>query len=350
MPPPQIPYQPYAHLHKDPKGPGDQRPTCMQIIKDSNVIGRLNDKTILITGCSTGIGVETARALYETGAKLVLTVRDVAKGESVIEDIVSNATNKGSVGPRPELLELHLDSLSSVRKAADEFKSRFDGGLNILITKAGVMAPPRGFTKDGFETQFGTNHLAHFLLSQLLKPLLLESASKSGTTSRVVVVSSFGHSMSEVHFDDLDFDKTGYEKWAAYGQSKTANIYMANSITRHYGDRNLIGLSLHPGGIMTELARHMEQADYEMLKIEELHHHFKSVDQGAATSVWAAVSPHFEGKEKGGVYLGDCGECGPLPEEVSTMPAGYAGHAYDEEKEERLWKISCEATGVSAED
>lgn len=150
---PKEPYEPYATLHAETKGPGDQRPTALQIVKDLNAAGKLKGKAVLITGCSAGLGIETAKALYETGAKLFLTARDIPKLEKIIDDIVSNGQNKDT--PRPEALEIHLDSLGSVRAGAEDFK-KSSSQLNILINNAGVMACPYGKTKDGFETQIGT--------------------------------------------------------------------------------------------------------------------------------------------------------------------------------------------------
>ncbi|KAI7220414.1 NAD(P)-binding protein [Hortaea werneckii] len=346
MPAPETPFQPYAHLHKDVQGPGDARPTALQIIKDCGASGKLTNKTILITGCSSGIGVETARALYETGAKLFLTARDVPKLQKVIDDIVNKSESKGL--QRPEALELHLDELASVRKAAEDFKKR-SSQLNMLINNAGVMACPPSKTKDGLELQIGTNHFAHFLLFQLLKPLLIQSAKESGTTSRVINLSSAGHRFGGVKLDDINLEKD-YEKWLSYGQSKTANIYMANSIDRHYGSQNVHGWSVHPGGIMTELGRHLGEDDFKAMGFDNLmESFFKSPEQGAATTVWAAVSPHFEGGN-GGRYLAEVGECGPLPQDAGMLSDGYAPHAYNEDAEEKLWKLSCDIVGVPADD
>lgn len=212
------------------------------------------------------------------------------------------------------------------------------------------MACPYSTTKDGFELQIGTNHFAHFLLFQLLKPTLLKSAKESGTSSRVITVSSAGHRMSEILFDDMNFSNgQTYHKWQAYGQSKTANIYMASSIERHYGSQNLHGLSLHPGGINTELGRHLSQEDYASLGVDKMQNMFKNPEQGAATTVWAAVSPHFEGKN-GGRYLAECGECGPMAEGAQIGAPGYGKHVYNPDAEEKLWKLSYEAVGLPVED
>ena len=353
MPAPTDPYQPYAKEHEVLNGPSDARPTSLQVLKDCNAIGTLKGRTVLITGCSAGIGVETARAMYEAGATVFMTARDIPKLDKVIEDILSNAEyNKD--GPKPQGVEMHLDSLDSVHKGAEDFKTNSGGRLNILIHNAGVMAAPYGVTSDGLETQIGVNHFAHFLLFQLLKPLLLASAKETGTSSRVINLSSAGHRLSTERFSnkaELDAWNSGrdYQKFQSYGQSKTANIHMANSIDRHHASSNLVALSLHPGAIKTELGRHMSEEDYavfgDMKRFEKI---YKSASQGAATSVWAAVSSHFEGKN-GGRYLADVGECGPLAKDADVAYPGYAMHAYDEEAEERLWKISCDVVGVSGD-
>ncbi|KAK0311963.1 hypothetical protein LTR01_002877 [Friedmanniomyces endolithicus] len=352
MPAPTTPFQPYAAVHKQTNGPGDARPSSLQIVEDCNLIGKLSSKTILITGCSAGIGVDTTRALYETGTKLLLTARDVPKLTKIIDDIVANAVHNKS-GPKPEAIEIHLDSLESVRKGAETIKAKSGGKLNIMIANAGVMATPLGKTPDGFESQIGTNHFAHFLLFQLLKPSLLNSAKESGTLSRVITVSSSGHRMSSVRFDDMFWDKdpASYNKWSGYGQSKTANVWMANSIHRRYADKGLIGLSLHPGAIMTtDLKRHLTPEDYalfgDMAAFEQMS---KSASQGAATTVWAALAPHFEDVGTGGRYLEDVGESRPVGGGGGVGDAGYAGWAYEEEGEERLWGVSCSAVGVEDE-
>ena len=349
MGPPEKPYQPYAAVHETTNGPGDARPDWMQVLKDCDAIGKLKGKTVLITGCSAGLGVETAKAMYETGATCFFTARDMKKLDGIIEDIVKNA-QYNKEGPKPQPIEMHLDSLDSVRKGAEDFKQKSGGKLNILINNAGVMAAPYGTTKDGLETQIGVNHFAHFLLFQLLKPLLLETAKKEGTTSRLINLSSAGHRMGTVQFSnkaELDKWNSGenYNKWTAYGQAKTANILMANMIDRKYGSQNLHGLSVHPGGILTDLARHLTEEDFKMFDNADMQKAFKNPAQGASTTVWAAVSPHFEGGN-GGRYLMDVGECGPMQDYKSIGAAGYAKHAHDEKAEEALWKVSCEVVVV----
>jgi NAD(P)-dependent dehydrogenase (short-subunit alcohol dehydrogenase family) len=207
------------------------------------------------------------------------------------------------------------------------------------------MATPEGRTKDGFETQFGTNHLGHFLLFQLLKDTLLKSATAE-FPSRVVSVASWGHRFGEIRFHDFNFEKEPYNEWLAYGQSKTANIYLANEIERRYGGQNLHSASLHPGGIMTGLMVHVDMANMEAWNTPETQAYFKSPEQGAATSVYVAVSEEW--KNKGGKYLSNCVEEKPFQgtDIMATGDDGYAAWAYDEEKEGRLWKESLKLVGL----
>lgn len=323
----------YTPSHASPKGPGDARPTALDIIKDESLENKLSDKVALITGCSSGLGIETARAMSATGAKVYCCVRNISKGESALSGILSPG--------RVELLTLDLNSLKSVRECAADFLKKSDK-LNILINNAGIMATPTlEHTKDGFEGQFGTNHLAHFLLFQLLKPTLLASSTPE-LNSRVVALSSMGHRSGGINFEDCNFQNGGYSAWRAYGQSKTANIYMANEIERRYGGKGLHALSLHPGGIATGLQVHMsEEAKAGFAKDEKVRNYMKSPAQGAATTVYAAVSKEWEGR--GGRYLEDCAEA---EENVRGAMEGYASWAYDEEGEKRLWRDSCAMVGV----
>ncbi|KAJ5980725.1 hypothetical protein N7481_008023 [Penicillium waksmanii] len=278
----------YAVAHLCSQGPGDARPTALEIINDENLVGQLTDKVILITGCSSGLGVETARAFSATGATLYLTARDLNKAQSALGDLV----NKGNV----HLLQLDLNSLSSVRNCATNFLSK-SSTLNILVCNAGVMVPPEGRTVDGFETQFGINHLAHFLLLQLLKNSLLSSATTT-MPSRVIMVSSSGHRMSEVQFDDFNF-ASGYDAWNAYGQSKTAMIWTANEIERRYGSLGLHAYSINPGMISSGLQKHVTvDMMNEWSNVPGLQEAFKSPGQGSATTVWAGVAQAL--KEQGG--------------------------------------------------
>lgn len=323
----------YAAVHASPNGPGDARPTALQIVQDNDLEGKLSDKTILITGCSSGIGIETARALARTDATLYLTARDLSKAKTALADLVDSE--------KVHLLVLDLNSLASVRACAADFLSKSDS-LNILINNAGVMIPPEGRTIDGFETQFGTNHLAHFLLIQLLTPTLLAS-SKPGFESRVVQVSSSGHRFGEVVFDNVNLDGI-YEPWKGYAQSKTAMNWTANEIERRYGSKGLHAFSLHPGGIMTGLQKFVsaeEAAAWGSNK--SLARIFKSPEQGAATTVWAALDKGLEGK--GGKYLEDCQEIGPWDPATGMTGPGYAPWVYDVDKATKLWEKSLEWAG-----
>ncbi|KAK1622799.1 short-chain dehydrogenase [Colletotrichum phormii] len=305
----------YASSHVSPQGPGDARPTALQIIQDECLEGKLSDKVVLITGCSSGLGVETARALLATGATLYLAVRNPAKARATLGDMSQN--------DRVHLLTLDLNDLSSVRACAAEFATK-SKTLNILINNAGVMATPEEKTADGFETQFGTNYLAHFLLSQLLNPILLASSTPE-SPSRLVNVSSSMHRACEVQFDNLNW--TGnYDPWMAYGQSKTALVWMANEVERRYGSKGLHDFSLHPGGILSGLQKH----------------------QGAATTVWAAVSKDLEGL--GGKYLEDCQIIGAWDPATGEIGPGYATWAYDQEKAEKLWPLGLKLVGLSDTD
>jgi len=333
-------------VHINPTGAGDGRPTAMDIIKDEGLRGQWQGKVVLITGASNGIGVETARALYATGAHLFLPVRDVKKGEAVAEDI--RQTLPESKG-RIDVLPMTLDSLQSVRECATAFLSQ-SKVLHVLICNAGVMVTPEGTTVDGFETQFGTNHLAHFLLFQLLKPTLLASSSPS-FNSRVISVSSSAHGFASIFPGDYDLKKRGYDHWIAYGQSKTANIYMANEIDRRYGDQGLHALSLHPGSIRSGLQVHLTPAMVEdtlkRIGLTTLSSTMnKNAAQGAATTVWASTAKVWEGK--GGKFLENCNEA--LPRVEGDPTSGYAPHVYDADAAKQLWTDSCNMIGIAPED
>lgn len=323
----------YAEVHKNPKGPGDARPTAMQIIRDEGLEGKLTDSSILITGASSGIGVETAKALFTTGAALFLTARNLDKAKHALGDMVSS--------PRVHLLELDLESLSSVRACAAELLSKTKT-LNIYIANAGVMATPEGRTKDGFETQFGTNYLSHFLLFLLLRPALLAAATPE-SNSRVVFLSSIAHRYSEVLFDNLNLDNA-YDKWKAYGQSKCALLWAANEIDRRYASQGLRAFSVQPGGVMTGLVQHMSEDEIQGLDDPGLAPQFKNSEQGAATSVWAAISKSLVGK--GGRYLEDVQIAKEYDPSEGQWAPGYFPYAYSPEKEKKLWDISLSLVGV----
>ncbi|KAI0389946.1 NAD(P)-binding protein [Xylariaceae sp. FL0594] len=314
---------PYAELYKDPKGPGDVRPTATKIVEDQGVI--------LITGVSpgNGLGPKTAKALRLTGADVYITNRSLARGREVVRQILSSETQELLLPGKVEAIEINLASLKSVRAGAEDFLKRSGGRLNVLINNAGVMAPPYTKTEDGFELQFGTNHLGHFALFQHLKAALLASGSPS-FGSRVV-------------------SKREYLPLKAYGQSKLANVYFANELTRRYSTPSLSHIhlfanSLHPGGILTPLARHLPYERAEGLKeIPEVYRWLMTPAQGAATSVWAAVASELE--HKGGLYLDQCAEAEAVAPEPYHLP-GYGPQAFDPEAERRLWDVSLEMVGL----
>ncbi len=293
----------------------------------------LTGKVAIVTGASGGIGAETARVLAERGAHVTITARDRAKGQSVVEGI------RESVGEnRVDLMELNLDVPESVRSFAGEFGKRHPA-LHILICNAGVMGCPLTRTTQGYELQFATNHLGHFQLTGLLTPLLL-----AGAPARVVSVSSRGHRFSPVVFDDIHFERRPYDKWAAYGQSKTANALFAVALDHRHGARGVHANALHPGTIMTDLPRHMTADDLRDLQSRApggKGFQFKSIEAGAATSVWAATAPELEGK--GGLYLEDCHVS--RPRRGSDDEEGYEAHAADKQAAERLWRVSEEMVG-----
>lgn len=331
----------YAAAHANPNGPGDARPTALQIIKDENLRDALQDKVILITGCSSGIGIETVRALSTTGATIYATARSLPKARAALGPSLLSS-------PRLHLLPLDLTSLASVRACAARFLALSPNKLDILIPNAGVMATPtRTLTPDGFETQLGVNYLAHFLLFWLLKPALLASA-----PSRLVFVSSSAHRLSPLRLDDPNFAAPGatYDPWIAYGQSKTALIVAAAEIERRYGGtaRGLHALSLHPGSIATGLQAHVSAEEQEQwATIPGLAKTWKSAEQGAATTVWAVVARELEGK--GGLYLEDCGVAGPWDEGTGMAGPGYAEWVGDGEGAARLWEVTVGMLGLEGE-
>lgn len=338
--------QPYAAVHTSPQGPGDARPTALQIIEDENLTMKLSNTTVLITGGSSGIGVETARALHHAGADVFITTRDMAKAEKVRENILSTSPSSKSIG----IIRMDLNSLASVKAAAESLLSQ-SSRLNILINNAGVMACPKGKTVDGFETHMGTNHFAHYLLTRLLTPLLKESSSTE-QPSRVVNIASMGHWYQDGGlgapgvFADLAFDRAEYNPMLAYGRSKLANILHAAGIEERYGSdaqQPIHAFSLHPGGITTELWRHLGREGVVPNETKDEHWKiWKNVEQGAATTVWCAVAKIWHGQL--GRYCEDCGESGPSPYhslgEWVPGVAGYAPWAFDPVARDKLWDIS----------
>lgn len=292
----------------------------------------LTGKRVLVTGVSAGLGVETARSLVAHGAAVVGTARDLDKAARATAPIRDNG-DRGSL----ELLELDLASLASVRTAADALRSDGDT-FDLVIANAGVMAPPFGRTVDGFETQFGTNHLGHFVLINRIAPLIADGG-------RVVNLSSAGHRFSDIDLDDPNFEQGPYDPWVAYGRSKTANILFAVEFDRRNRERGVRAAAVHPGGIDTELGRHMSE-DARLAIIERINaaqsaageapFKYKTVPQGAATSVWAGVVA--DGEMVGGRYCEDCHVAAINNDNAARV--GVRPYALDGERAKQLWALS----------
>jgi NAD(P)-dependent dehydrogenase (short-subunit alcohol dehydrogenase family) len=285
----------------------------------------LHGKQMIVTGGSSGIGIETARALATAGASVVLAVRNPEAGRSVADKI-----NAGLDSPRVTVAQLDLADLSSVRRFATEWGK---SPVHALIDNAGIMATPLTRTASGWELQFATNHLGHFALANVLHDAL---AAANG--ARIVSVSSRGHLRSPVVFDDINFIERAYDPWLAYGQSKTANVLFAVEATRRWADDGITANALHPGGIWTDLVRHLPEDLRESLRTDPTAE-YKTPEQGAATSVFVATSPLLDGI--GGRYFEDCNQA--LPHAGGAEPVGVADYALDPETAQRLWGISAHA-------
>jgi NAD(P)-dependent dehydrogenase (short-subunit alcohol dehydrogenase family) len=307
--------------------------TARDVLKGHDLTGR----TAIVTGGATGIGVETVRALAEAGAEVVIVVRKPDLGKAAADDV-----NKTAKGPKAWVELVDLADLKTVRAFAERWG---DKPLHLLINNAGVMACPQTYTADDLEMQIGTNHFGHYLLSILLAPAL-EKGAKDGKNARLVSLSSIGHRRSPVNFDDPNYRTRPYEKWEAYGQSKTANALFAVGFHQRFKDRGVIANAVMPGGIMTPLQRHLPREEMIafgwMDESGKINDRFKSTEQGASTSAWAAVGPELEGV--GGLYLENCTQAEPFDKEspfVGVMP-----YALDPEAADRLWDLSVKTTGA----
>jgi NAD(P)-dependent dehydrogenase (short-subunit alcohol dehydrogenase family) len=305
----------------------------------------LKGKRILVTGVSAGIGVETARTLAAHGAQVVGAARDLNKGKAATEPVRKDAASNGGSF---ELIELDLGNLKSVRACADQLLAKGEA-FDVVIANAGVMATPFGHTVDGFETQFGTNHLGHFVLVNRIAALMRDGG-------RLINLSSLGHRYSNVDLEDPNFERTPYEPFVAYGRSKTANILFAVAFDRRHRDHGVRAAAVHPGVIHTELARHVDASQIEKI-IEQRNQQlaaegkapfqWKTIPQGAATSVWAGVV--VRAGEVGGRYCEDCHVANVVADNmpINTMSEGVLGYALDANNAEALWKKSEEMVGES---
>jgi NAD(P)-dependent dehydrogenase (short-subunit alcohol dehydrogenase family) len=299
----------------------------------------LHGKRVLVTGVSAGLGVETARALAARGAHVVGTARDLAKAKRATSGIAAEAKNGGL-----ELVELDLASLASVRACADALLAKGQP-FDAIIANAGVMRTPLGHTSDGFETQFGTNHLGHFVFVNRIASLIAAGG-------RLVNVASSGHRYADVDLDDPNFERTSYDPMIAYGRSKTANILFAVEFDRRHKAHGVRATAVHPGGIKTELDRHMAPGELENLVAQinaqlasdgQPPFQFKTIPQGAATSVWAGfVAP---AADVGGRYCENCQVSKIAEGPISPVSPGVRPYALDPERAKALWAKSEEMVG-----
>lgn len=301
--------------------PFTRESTAAEVVADVDLTG----KRAIVTGGASGIGIETARALALAGASVTLAVRDATAGALVADDIAAS-TGNGKVFVQ------HLDL--SDRASIAAFTAAWSGPLHILVNNAGVMASPLARTADDWELQFATNHLGHFALATGLFPAL---AAADG--ARIVSVTSSAHLRSPIDFDDLMFATRAYDPWLAYAQSKTANSLFAVDATRRWHDDGIFVNAAMPGGIRTPLQRHVSDADWE--RMDATDYKWKTPEQGAATSVFAAVSPLLDGI--GGRYFEDVAAA--QPNEPPSTTSGYAAYAVDPEVAEQLWDVSAGLVG-----
>lgn len=297
------------------------------IIKGIDLAG----KTAIVTGGYSGIGLETVRALVGAGVNVIVPARNREKAETNLSEI------EGDV----QVGDMDLGDIASVRRFADEMTGSL-GSLDLLINNAGIMACPEARVGPGWESQFGTNHMGHFALTTGLMPLLEKTPG-----ARVIALSSTGHKRSDVRWDDIQFERSDYDKWDAYGQAKTANALFANALSRRLKPSGGLAFSVHPGGIFTPLQRHLsneEQValgwlneDGSMSDLAKMG--FKTPAQGCSTTLWAATSPKLDGKP--GVYCEDCDIASPSDTE-SPMARFMGAEAWvcDDDAAEKLWVIS----------
>ncbi|MFT6752832.1 MAG: NAD(P)-dependent dehydrogenase (short-subunit alcohol dehydrogenase family) [Candidatus Azotimanducaceae bacterium] len=302
------------------------RTAAMDVVADIN----LADKNAIVTGGYSGIGLATARALASAGANVTIACRDIDRAKNTAKELNASL---GLVSVNA--MQLDLASLDSIRTFSENWLCENDE-LHMLINNAAIMACPEEKTIDGFEAQFGTNFIGHFSLTTKLMPALERAG-----TARVVCLTSTGHFLSPVVFDDIGFEKRPYDPWSSYGQSKTACALMARAIQDRYSDLGIEAFSVHPGGIMTTLQRHMSQEDITSRGwVDEdgnVNARFKTVEQGASTSVWAATADSLRGQ--GGVYLEDC-SIAVVHSEIPASRTGVMAYALDRDNANKLWDAS----------
>jgi NAD(P)-dependent dehydrogenase (short-subunit alcohol dehydrogenase family) len=316
--------------HKIPSGFG-ARSTAKEVLAGIDLDGKL----AIVTGGYSGLGIETVAALAGAGAYVIVPARRPEAAREALD-----ARGLAAV----EVEELDLSQLASVQAFAERFLAT-ERSIDILINNAAIMASPEARVGDGWESQFATNHLGHFVLTNLLWPALVASGG-----ARVVALSSTGHKLSGIRFDDPQFT-SGYDKWLAYGQAKTADSLFAVQLDVLGAPFGVRAFAAHPGGIMTELQRHLPREEMIaagwMSEDGTVNERFKSPEQGAATSTWAATSPLLAGM--GGVYCEDCDIAEPtVVGSPDARVVGVDAHAIDPDAAARLWAYSAELTGVDA--
>ncbi|WP_341713325.1 oxidoreductase [Erythrobacter sp.] len=308
--------------------PFGYRSTAREVVSASDVAGKI----IVVTGGYSGIGTETVRALVGAGARVIVGARRVDQAHDVLDDFDGDIT----------ALPLDLSDPTSIDAFAEAVAGVTDH-IDILINNAAIMASPLARDARGFEMQFATNHLGHFQLAARLWPLVLAGA----PGARVVALSSIGHRLHGLDLDDPNFEHREYDKWLAYGQAKSANALFALQLDKLGEPKGVRAFAVHPGGIATPLQRHLSMDEQRAMgwydEEGNVNEHFKSTEEGASTTVWAATSPLLEGM--GGVYCENC-NIGALADENTPRGAGVFPHIRDEALAEALWRKSEEMTGV----
>lgn len=344
---------PYAKVHQNATGPGDDRPTALQVVHDQGLVGKLSHLNIAITGGSTGIGRETAKALHATGAQLFVLVPQGELSKPFANDIANENKQYPKLSEHAqtfkpiETLTLDLGSFASVRDAAKQLRKATPEGLNVLICNAGVMSPSFTATKEGFEPHFGINFLGHFLLlRELADHLALGAKNVPSFASRVVTLSSLGHRAR--NFDPKSLppavpkQTTPASIHQLYTDSKLETLWMANEAERRLSNRGIHSMSVSPGSIETPLTT--SSGGWEAIRammgdaVKDFDRLTKNLEQGAATTVWGAISREMEGQ--GGLYLDDVQVATPAKEGSPGFTHGYAPHAYDRASEHALWKLA----------
>ncbi len=297
------------------------------VIADLELAG----KTAIVTGGYSGIGLETTRALAAKGVSVVVPVRSPEKAAQSLAGIEGDVKTHA----------LDLADLASVRGFVEAMLGQLEG-LDMLINNAGIMACPETRVGPGWESQFGVNHMGHFALTKGLLPLIEKTPG-----ARVVALSSTGHKVSDIRWDDIQFTKEPYNKWIAYGQAKTANALFANGLSRRLRDKGALAFAVHPGGIFTPLQRHLPKEEMVALGWIEpsgepsalAKEGFKTPEQGCSTTLWAATTDKLAGKA--GVYCEDCDVAKPTEEGTPTARFfGVDPYACSDEAAEKLWTIS----------